>query len=181
VTQRVVAEVMTRAVATATASTPQPDIVAVLARLGIGGIPVVDDSGRPLGVVSEEDVFGRRGGVSAGHGGVWLDWMPSPEQRPLAGTVAAQLMSAPPPTVTPQTSLPEAARLLLTSGRRRLLVIDAAGRLIGIVTRSDLLRALMAPDSVAGRQEGALDCHGAEDRGEAGLAGASPASRRNRS
>jgi CBS domain-containing protein len=141
-----VADVMTRAVAMAGVMTPQPEIVALLARLGISGVPIVDELGRPLGFVSEGDLLARQRSTATHSIGVWLDWMPPPEQREPSTLVAAQLMSAAPQTVMPQTPLHEAARLLLAADHRCLLVVDAAGRLIGIVTRRDLLRALLMPD-----------------------------------
>jgi CBS domain-containing protein len=145
-----VADVMTRAVAMAGTMTPHEEIVAVLDRLGIGGVPIVDEVGRPLGFVSDRDLrYTTRSSLSLDIG-VWLDWMPAPERRGFSTDVAAHLMSAPPPTVTPQTSLHEAARLILAADHRRLLVVDTAGRLIGIVTRSDLLRGFLDAERRAG-------------------------------
>jgi CBS domain-containing protein len=145
-----VADVMTRAVVMAGVMTPQPEIVALLARLEISGVPVVDELGHPLGFVSERELLGRQRSMATQSIGVRLDWMPPPEQRDPSTLVAAQLMSAPHQTVTLQTPLQEAARLLLATDHRRLLVVDGVGRLIGIVTRRDLRRALLTPGHGAG-------------------------------
>ena len=141
-----VADVMTRAVAMAGTMTSLEEIVAVLDRLGIDGVPIVDEVGRPLGFVSEQDLRNTRRSSLSLDIGVWLEWMPAPERRGFSTDVAAHLMSAPPPTVTPQTSLHEATRLLLRADHRRLLVVDAAGRLLGIVTRGDLLRGFLGAE-----------------------------------
>jgi CBS-domain-containing membrane protein len=63
-----------------------------------------------------------------------------------AGTCAADLMAAPAITVPLGTSTVHAARLMLRLGIRRLPVVDADGRLVGIVTRSDLLKVFLRPD-----------------------------------
>lgn len=88
-------------------------------------VPVVED-GRPIGVISERDVVrvltGRLHGKS----------LPA---------TAAHLMSAPPITILGGASIETAVRLQQDRGIRRLLVVDDAGRLIGLVTQSDLVEA----------------------------------------
>src|SRR5579875_3562745 len=69
----------------------------------------------------------------------------SPEAR-ARGRTAAALMSAPVITVHPEATLTEAARLMYQHGVKRLPVVDAHGRLVGIVSRADLLKAFLRSD-----------------------------------
>lgn len=88
-------------------------------------LPVVED-GRPVGVISERDVVS----VLTGH--LHGERLPA---------TAAHLMSAPPITILGSASIETAVRLQQDRGIRRLLVVDDAGRLIGLVTQSDLVEA----------------------------------------
>jgi CBS domain-containing protein len=73
---------------------------------------------------------------------VWLDNLrnrPPAWVRKAAATTAADLMTRTVVTTSPDADLPSTARRLLESGYRRLPVVDAEGRLVGIVSRRDLL------------------------------------------
>ncbi|MFE9693805.1 CBS domain-containing protein [Micromonospora sp. NPDC005806] len=143
-----VGDVMTRDVATVGEETPYRRIVDVLIRRGVSAVPVVDSFRRVLGVVSEADLLHKV--ERAGH----------PDERRVfegrrrrtAGEkadalVAKDLMTAPAVTTTPQASLPAAARLMDREVVKRLPVLDDLGRLVGIVTRSDLLRVHLRSDA----------------------------------
>ena len=118
-----VGQVMTRCPVSVRAGAPFATVAAVLARHAIGAVPVVDRDGRVLGVVSEGDLIGGRDG---------------------AGMTARDLMH-PPRTVAEDTSLPAAARLLTVAGTRRLFVTED-GRLVGVLSRRDLLTAYLRED-----------------------------------
>ncbi|SCL53151.1 CBS domain-containing protein [Micromonospora chersina] len=143
-----VRDVMTIDVATVREGTAYREIVDVLTGRHVTAAPVVDGAGRVLGVVSEADLMYK----------VELQGQPQPrrilpdrhrrEARAKAGaTVAADLMTAPPVTVTPDASLVEAARAMDARGVKRLPVVDDLGRLVGIVTRGDLLKVHLRPDA----------------------------------
>jgi CBS-domain-containing membrane protein len=88
-----------------------------------------------LGVVSETDLFGD-------------------SQRPAGGpvtTTAGEVMTSPAVTVSPHATLTEAARRMQAGGVKRLPVVAGSGRLVGIVSRADLLRPLVRPDEHIGR------------------------------
>ncbi|MET8833273.1 CBS domain-containing protein [Micromonospora sp. NPDC004540] len=142
-----VQDVMTIDVATVREGTAYREIVDVLTGRHVTAAPVVDGAGRVLGVVSEADLMYK----------VELQGQPQPrrilpdrhrrEARAKAGaTLAADLMTAPPVTVTPDASLVEAARVMDARGVKRLPVVDDLGRLVGIVTRGDLLKVHLRPD-----------------------------------
>ncbi|MFF4894166.1 CBS domain-containing protein [Micromonospora chersina] len=143
-----VQDVMTTDVATVREGTAYREIVDVLTGRHVTAAPVVDGAGQVLGVVSEADLMYK----------VELQGQPQPrrilpdrhrrEARAKAGaTLAADLMTAPPVTVAPDASLVEAARTMDVRGVKRLPVIDDLGRLVGIVTRGDLLKVHLRPDA----------------------------------
>jgi CBS domain-containing protein len=90
-----------------------------LLALGIGGAPVLDAEGRPVGMVSLRELAERRAGQSV-----------------------ADLMSSPAAALAAQAPIAEAGRLLARSGHHRLVVVDAEGKAVGNVSALDVLREL---------------------------------------
>ncbi|MFJ6378818.1 CBS domain-containing protein [Kitasatospora sp. NPDC092039] len=126
------------------------EIVALLSEYDITGVPVVDPEGRPLGVVSEADLLRT---LAAQEDPASL--LPAPESAPAGpdGEVtAADLMTAQPVCTTPDTSVVAAARLMSRHGLKRLPVLDEEGRVIGMVSRGDLLRVFLREDMVIRRE-----------------------------
>ncbi|HXF72560.1 MAG TPA: CBS domain-containing protein [Actinomycetota bacterium] len=143
---RTVADVMTRDVVPATPSTPFKELVRLLDEHRVSALPVVDEDDRPLGVVSEADLLLKEEQVAA-RGGVLARWRHRADRAKAQASVAAELMTSPAVTVERTATLPEAARLMHERGVKRLLVVDGEGRLVGIVSRSDLLRVFLRPDA----------------------------------
>jgi CBS domain-containing protein len=130
-----VQEVMTIEVVVANPTTPVKEVADLLAGHGLSALPVTDGRGRVLGVVSDTDLLGD-------------------SQRPAGGPAAAtagEVMTSPAVTVTPHATLTEAARRMQAGGVKRLPVVARSGRLVGIVSRADLLRALVAAPPPAGQ------------------------------
>ncbi|MFF4380625.1 CBS domain-containing protein [Kitasatospora sp. NPDC001547] len=126
------------------------EIVALLSEYDITGVPVVDPEGRPLGVVSEADLLRT---LAAQEDPASL--LPAPESAPAGpdGEVtAADLMTTQPVCTTPDTSVVAAARLMSRHGLKRLPVLDEEGRVIGMVSRGDLLRVFLREDMVIRRE-----------------------------
>jgi CBS domain-containing protein len=124
-----VATVMTHRPVAVREDTPFHSVAALLSANRIGAVPVIDDSGAMVGVVSEMDLV--RAGLHA--------------NRSLGDLVARELMSAPPATVGMADAVPGAARRLADPGVRRLFVVED-GRLTGVVSRRDLLRSYLRDD-----------------------------------
>lgn len=120
---------MTRNLATATEDMDLLSLVDLLLRRGISGAPVVDGSGHLIGMVSEHDC------LKAILVGTY--------QGEVGGSVSDVLTTSI-ETIRLGTSIVEAANQMVTSGRRRLPVVDHENRLIGQISRSDLLRAVRA-------------------------------------
>ncbi|WP_051795885.1 CBS domain-containing protein [Streptomyces sp. NRRL S-87] len=161
-----VADLMTDDVVSVAPETPVKDVAKVLAQHDITGVPVLDEEDRVLGIVSQTDLLARVGAAGA-EGAVptgsrqWPDgsgprWPAGtgPED-PAAGqgsavpspVTARELMSAPAVTVHADEPAADAARLMTRRGVERLPVVDVEDRLVGIVTRRDLLRLFLRPDA----------------------------------
>jgi CBS domain-containing protein len=148
-----VADVMTYGAVSATADTPYRDLVDLLEMRAVNAVPVVDSFDRVLGVVSASDLLHKiefAGGVDPPR--VFESRRHRKDRRKAAGMVAEQLMSLPAVTVSNRTAVAEAARLMESTGVRRLPVVDDLGRLIGMVTNRDLLKVFLRPDDHIKRQ-----------------------------
>ena len=136
-----VKDVMTTEVIAARADASWADLAAVLHEHRISGFPVVDGEGVVVGVVSESDLLARQASARARR-----------KQADPARLTAADLMSWPPATIGPDETVRHAARLMYSRKLRRLPVVDHRGRLLGIVTRADLLSAFNRPDEEIRRE-----------------------------
>ncbi|MEE4418275.1 MULTISPECIES: CBS domain-containing protein [Streptomyces] len=121
---------MTDEVVSARSGTPVVDVARRLAEYGIDGLPVVDADDRVIGVVSATDLQGDRRAAAA-------DGMPT----------AGEVMSVPARTVRADDSVVRAARLMSESGVERLPVVDEEARLVGMVTRRDVLQVFVRTDA----------------------------------
>ncbi|MFE0632578.1 CBS domain-containing protein [Streptomyces sp. NPDC058864] len=143
---RNVGDLMTRAVVSVRPDAPFKEIAKLLAEHDITAVPVVDEGGRPVGVVSEADLLRKEAG-QPDPGGLLPARHPRPGERSrVAATTAEGLMSSPPVVARPQWSVVEAARVMERRGVKRLPVVDEAGRLVGVVSRADLLRVFLRRD-----------------------------------
>ena len=140
------AEIMTTDVVTVTPDTPVAEVAAAMGRRGVSGVPVVDAGQKVVGVISEKDFLTRMGvqdaknfmslvaGCLMTKGCVAL---------PIKATLAGDLMSSPAVTVAPDTPVKDIARLLTQKSINRVAVTDPAGRLLGLVSRGDIVKATM--------------------------------------
>jgi len=145
-------DVMNRDVVVVTPRMPLKDVARVLVNRHYSGLPVVDDDGVVLGVVSEADILVKeRGPGSArsifGRARELDSWGDKHDAR-----TAGDAMTAPAVTIRPEASVADAASLMLDRNVNRLPVVDAGKRLVGIVTRADLVRAFARDDSVIERE-----------------------------
>jgi CBS domain-containing protein len=135
-----VEDVMTTEVIAVDPSTSFKELVNLLAAYRVSALPVVDAERRPVGIVSEGDLLLKEAlPAGVGVGGA--------EEAKASGRVAADLMTTPVVSVGPLAGLAEAARLARAHGVKRLPVVDADGRLVGIVSRGDLLKVFLRGDA----------------------------------
>jgi CBS-domain-containing membrane protein len=145
-----VKDVMTSHVIAVRKSASFKDIVASLREHRVSAFPVLDDDDKVVGVVSEADLLAKEALslTATGRGIGLMHHGPSHrEQVKAAGVTAADLMTSPPVIIGPHDPVTQAARLMYTRRVKRLPVVDEAGRLIGIVTRSDVLSVYSRPDA----------------------------------
>jgi len=143
-----VRDVMTTDVATVGEQTPYREIVDVVVGRRISAVPVVDDFQRALGVVSEADLLHKVELIGEPHERRRFESRRRRSARVKAdAAVARDLMTSPAVTVSPDTSLVAAAKLMDHEQVKRMPVVDDLGRLVGIVSRGDLLKVHLRPDA----------------------------------
>jgi CBS domain-containing protein len=145
---RRVSDVMTTSVVTVDRITPYQEIDRLLTEHRISGMPVLKMGREVVGVVSEadllaaEDETSRRARMADSVGRRRLV-----RKQPHASLTAGTMMTAPAITIGPDATIPAAARLMNTHHIRRLPVVDEDGKLVGIVSRRDLLSVFLRPDA----------------------------------
>jgi CBS domain-containing protein len=145
-----VRDVMTRRVAAVTPNTPFRDLAEMMLHHEIGAIPVIDDTGDLIGLITEADLItkqaygDRRRHLLGGPPGV-AEHEARGMLRSRAHT-AREVMSAPVETALPGDPLRDVARRMIENRLRHLVVVDGARRMVGIVSRRDLLRVFDRTD-----------------------------------
>ena len=148
-----VGDVMTRDVVSVTPDIPLKDVAAMLVERGISGLPVCGPDGVVVGVLSEADLLVKQGGSPERSGGLfaWLvETASAPDLAKLRAHTAGEAMTAPAITVETASPVSEAARTMVSLGVNRLPVVED-GRLVGIVTRADLVRLFTRSDEEIAR------------------------------
>jgi CBS-domain-containing membrane protein len=143
-------DVMTQPVVSVRSETPLKEVAQLLIDHRISGLPVVDGHGAVLGVVSEADFLIKEQGAEAvphrrlarflGESSESRSW-----QAKVVALTAGQAMTAPAVSVSSRCRIAEAAAIMTARGFNRLPVVED-GRLVGIVTRADLIRAYVRSD-----------------------------------
>jgi CBS domain-containing protein len=135
---------MTRRVVTIAPDAPILAAARLMLENHVSGLPVVDASATVVGVISERDLLRDDGkGVD---GSPWLQMMVEPEELPgepgkLSARKVSEVMTRAPVSVAPGESIAQACRLMEQHRIRRLPVIEN-DRLVGLITRADLVRAV---------------------------------------
>ncbi|MFF8598004.1 CBS domain-containing protein [Streptomyces sp. NPDC015232] len=134
-----VGSLMTDDVVSVVPATSVGEVARLLSEHDISAVPVLDEDDRVLGIVSASDLAAR----------------PQP--------AAKYLMTAPAITVHAEETVGDAARLMVRRGVERLPVVDEEERLVGIVTRRDLLRAFLHPSPDTGTSPAPPHPHHTQD------------------
>ncbi len=137
------ADIMTQEVVAVELTTPLSEVAKRMAGKGISGLPVLDRSQRLAGMISKRDFLRHMGGEQASFMAVIAACLEGKGCAALGirKGVAADIMTSPALFITPTTTLAEAAATLTNNAINRLPVLDEEGRLRGILTRTDLMRA----------------------------------------
>ncbi|HUA42249.1 MAG TPA: CBS domain-containing protein [Streptosporangiaceae bacterium] len=138
-------DIMTTSVVAVRREASFKEMAAMLRSRRISAFPVIDDSGRVIGVVSESDLLVKEA-VQAEGASLLAALRHIREDDKAAGITAAELMTAPAITIGPDALVEEAARMMYDRRVKRLPVVNAVGKLLGIVSRVDVLAVFGRPD-----------------------------------
>lgn len=148
-----VRDIMTPDVLTVMADTSVNDVAKLLGQRDISGVPVVDDQGHVIGIITELDLIVRNTRLEMPRFIEVLDWGRIPLERPghlrerlqhMLGTEARDVMTAKVITIGPDAEVEDLAELMVKQRVNPVPVVDADGRLIGIVSRADLVDMMAA-------------------------------------
>jgi CBS domain-containing protein len=144
-----VRDVMTADVATLRPEQPVPEAADLLADRNIGAMPVVDGDGRYLGLLRDEDLIVSEARV---HVPTFINFLglgvPFPgemqhlerELKKIAGASVGDVMDTEAPTISPDAALADLATLMHDKSVSHVPVVDAGGKVVGIVARGDVVR-----------------------------------------
>ncbi|MGV2831227.1 CBS domain-containing protein [Myxosarcina sp. GI1(2024)] len=148
---KTVADVMTSDPIVVKPQTSLQEAIQILAEKKVTGLPVVDDRGKLVGIISESDLMWQETGVEPPPYVMFLDsviYLQNParynkEIHKALGQTVGEVMNENPITITPERSVREAARIMHEKKVRRLPVVDKASRLVlGMITQSDVIRMM---------------------------------------
>ncbi|MFF4116547.1 CBS domain-containing protein [Streptomyces sp. NPDC001714] len=140
-----VGDVMTRNPVAVGRDAPFKDVVTLMDRWKVSALPVLAGEGRVIGVVSEADLLFKEG-FGDRDPDLFVGRERPADPAKAVGVTAGELMNAPAVTVHADATVAEAARVMARRGVKRLPVVDGAGVLRGIVSRSDLLKVFLRAD-----------------------------------
>ena len=145
-------EIMSREVITVTPETPVEELAALLWEKKISGAPVVDETGRLVGVVTESDLIDQAKklhiptAITILEAVIFLERAKKVEQEvsKMAGSRVRDICCKAPLTVAPDTPLDEIATIMAEKHLHTLPVVEE-GRLVGVIGKSDIIRTLIKP------------------------------------
>ncbi|MCL2926822.1 MAG: CBS domain-containing protein [Trichodesmium sp. St16_bin4-tuft] len=151
-TNKIVSQVMSYNPITVKPKTPLKEAIKILAEKHISGLPVVDENGKLVGIVSETDLMWQESGVTPPPYIMLLDsiiFLENPgryekEIHKALGETVEEIMTKNPLTTTSEQRLSATAKLMHERSIHRLPVVDENGKVIGILTRGDIIRAMAA-------------------------------------
>lgn len=148
---KIVADVMTPDPIAVKPQTPLQEAIQIITTEEISGLPVIDDAGKLVGVISETDLMWQETGVDPPPYIMILDsviYLQNParyekEIHKALGQTVGEVMTDKPISITPERSIRAAAHLMHDKKIRRLPVVDSqSGQLIGILTQGDIIRMM---------------------------------------
>jgi CBS domain-containing protein len=156
-----VREIMTRDVATVRTDTPVTDVARMFREKAISGMPVVDDVGLVVGIITEVDLIARH---ARPHFPTYIAFLDSiiylestrryrESMRRILATTAGELMTTPVRTVSPEMDVQDLAAFMVEHRVNPVPVVDELRQLVGIVSHTDLLHMIEQAEAPAGTAE----------------------------
>jgi CBS domain-containing protein len=142
-----VRDVMRREVYTVWPGTPLAEAVELLLDKIYRTLPVIDEAGQVVGILTDGDLLKKANllATSAQQALPEAEIQTELDKLRRSGQTVGQVMTPDPVTVSGETTIPEAVQQMVTHDIKRLPVVEAGGRLVGILSRVDVLRALSHP------------------------------------
>ena len=149
---KTVSEIMTKEPITVSPETSLEEAIKILAEQKISGLPVIDEQGELVGIISETDLTWQATGVDIPPYVMFLDsviYLQNPakhnqEVHKALGQTVKEAMSDRPVTVKASQLVPEAARIMHQEKVRLLPVVDDDSQLVGMITQGDVIRMMAA-------------------------------------
>lgn len=141
-----VRDVMTTDVVTVSETAPFKEVAGLMAAYRVGAIPVRNGADHVVGMVSETDLLLKQEFPQGDAGPLFESRHRRAERRKADGRLAGAIMTGPAITIGPDTPVAQAARIMHASNVKHLPVVDGDGKLVGIVSRGDLLRVFLRGD-----------------------------------
>jgi CBS domain-containing protein len=119
-------------------------VAKILSEKNISGLPVVDKKNKVIGIITQADILSILG-IKKGH--TLKDLLkhmlgePLPERR--MGDIVGDIMTSPAATIKTNANIAEAAQMMDEKKIRRLPVVDEKNVLVGIISRADILKAVL--------------------------------------
>jgi CBS domain-containing protein len=137
---------MTTNVITVLPEAPLKEAARRMISAGVSGLPVTDESGALVGVITEADFVKAESGRRAATRARLLRWLTNQQEMPNERQTVDNVMTKDVITLPPDADHAEAARVMNKARIKRVLIVDESGKLCGLVSRSDILRAFARPD-----------------------------------
>jgi CBS domain-containing protein len=156
-----VREIMTQDVVTVRTDTPVTDVARIFREKAISGMPVVDDEGMVVGIITEVDLIARH---ARPHFPTYIAFLDSiiylestkryrESMRRILATTAGELMTTPVRTVNPGMDVQDLAAFMIEQRVNPVPVVDDQGQLLGIVSHTDLLQMIERAEAPAASPE----------------------------
>lgn len=140
-------DVMTDDVVAVQLDASYADVLRAMGERKVAAVPVIDERRKVVGIITESDLLLKAEHQELARPGSPQEASRTRHERAKAEAATARgLMSSPAVAVTPEVPVAQAARLLTTNSIDQVPVTEADGRLVGIATRSDMLRVFLRPD-----------------------------------
>ena len=141
-----VLDLMTSPVITVGPKTSLKESARRMIEAGVSGLPVTDDDGSLVGVITEADFVKSESGRRAKQRARLLRWFGDSDEMPSTERLVEDVMTSEVITLDPDADHAEAARIMRKAGIKRIPVVGDDGSLRGIISRSDIMRAFARPD-----------------------------------
>ena len=143
-----VIDLMTTDVVTVATSAPLREAARIMVNQGVSGLPVTDESGKLIGIITEADFLRKELEREHTNRPGLLHALFDEEISLAEAETVGEVMTESVVTIGYEATLAEAARVMTAEGVKRLPIVDAEGHLKGVISRADIVEAFTRPDDV---------------------------------